>query len=105
MPKNAANSHYHRNFHPLRFKSFFGCAPMRNVFNKSSLGCFFVFVHRNSMCMLSPLSAARERLPDRVGEGDGLSEILRFRFSTALTPTLSRAAGEGVNAEFLEEKS
>jgi hypothetical protein len=57
------------------------------------------------MSMLSPLSAARERLPDRVGEGDGLSEILRFRFSTALTPTLSRAAGEGVNAEFLEEKS
>ncbi|MGL4233856.1 MAG: excinuclease ABC subunit UvrA [Casimicrobium sp.] len=37
-----------------------------------------------------PSPAARERVPDRAGEGDGLNSG-----ATALTPTLSRTAGEG----------
>ncbi len=52
-----------------------------------------------------PSPAARERVPDRAGEGDGLerddgpAEVARpseeDAQSTALTPALSRAAGEG----------
>jgi Protein of unknown function (DUF3306) len=56
----------------------------------------------------SPSIAARERVPDRAGEGDrlasddgqakdALSHDGDTQF-TALTPTLSRAAGEGANA-------
>ncbi len=44
----------------------------------------------------SPSPAAREKVPDRADEGDSLtgSSTLGVQ-STALTPTLSRAAGEG----------
>jgi Protein of unknown function (DUF3306) len=51
-----------------------------------------------------PSPAARERVPDRAGEGDGAGEEttveeLSRPDSTALTPTLSRTAGEGAKPE------
>ena len=42
-----------------------------------------------------PSSAARERVPDRAGEGGDLAQQPSKPEATALTPTLSRAAGEG----------
>jgi dihydrofolate synthase / folylpolyglutamate synthase len=41
-----------------------------------------------------PSPAARERMPDRAGEGDGVLSKFASN-SAALTPTLSRTAGEG----------
>ncbi len=43
----------------------------------------------------NPSPAARERVPDRAGEGDDLATPSSHAEVTALTPTLSRAAGEG----------
>ena len=52
----------------------------------------------------SPSSAARQRVPDRAGEGGGVERAGELRNPTVdprsafLTPTLSRAAGEGATA-------
>ena len=44
----------------------------------------------------NPSPAARERVPDRAGEGRDSAKPPLIAQATALTPTLSRAAGEGV---------
>ena len=46
-------------------------------------------------CSFEPLSRARERVAEP-GEGDGSRDPRVQRYTNTLTPTLSRAAGEGV---------
>jgi sulfite dehydrogenase (quinone) subunit SoeA len=75
-----------------------GAKPTREI-DRERLRTYFdplpIWYSSEAQREITPSPAARERVPDRAGESFAGGESRLNSHATALTPTLSRAAGEG----------